>query len=38
LVEAEGKLKEKVRGAFRHYVYLTRKRDQVSIHRQSRWL
>jgi hypothetical protein len=29
LAEAEGKLKDKVRGAFRHYVYLTRKRDQL---------
>ncbi len=31
LAEAEGKLKEKVRGAFRHYVYLTRKRDQLEV-------
>ena len=31
LAEAEGKLKEKVRGAFRHYVYLTRKREQLEV-------
>jgi hypothetical protein len=31
LAEAELKLKEKVRGAFRHYVYLTRKRDQLEV-------
>jgi hypothetical protein len=31
LAEAEGKLKEKVRGAFRHFVYLTRKRDQLEV-------
>jgi hypothetical protein len=31
LAEAESKLKEKVRGAFRHYAYLTRKRDQLEV-------
>jgi hypothetical protein len=29
--EAEVKLKEKVRGAFRHYVYLTRNREQLEV-------
>ena len=31
LAEAEGKLKEKVRSAYRHCVYLTRKRDQLEV-------
>jgi Protein of unknown function (DUF499) len=31
LAEAEVKLKEKVRGAFRHYVYLTRNREQLEV-------
>ncbi|MDQ6893719.1 MAG: DUF499 domain-containing protein [Acidobacteriota bacterium] len=31
LSEAEVKLKEKVRGAYRHYVYLTRKGDQLEV-------
>jgi hypothetical protein len=31
LSDAEGKLKDKVRGAFRHYVYLTRKREQLDV-------
>jgi hypothetical protein len=31
LVEAEGRLKEKVRSAYRHCVYLTRKRDQLEV-------
>jgi hypothetical protein len=29
LAEAEGKLKEKVRGAYRHYIYLARKGEQL---------
>src|SRR5439155_22483818 len=29
LTEAESRLKEKVRGAYRHYVYLTRKGEQL---------
>jgi len=31
LAEAEAKLKEKVRSAYRHYAYLTRKRDQLEV-------
>lgn len=31
LTEAEILLKEKVRGAYRHYAYLTRKRDQLEV-------
>jgi hypothetical protein len=31
LAEAEGKLKEKVRSAYRHCVYLTRKREQLEV-------
>jgi hypothetical protein len=31
LVEAEGNLKEKVRNAYRHYVYLTRKGEQLDV-------
>ena len=31
LAEAEGKLKEKVRGAYRHYVYITRNRDRLEV-------
>jgi hypothetical protein len=31
LAEAEGKLKEKVRGAYRHYIYLVRKRDLLEV-------
>jgi hypothetical protein len=31
LAEAEGKLKEKVRSAYRHCVYLTRKHEQLEV-------
>jgi hypothetical protein len=31
LAEADGKLKDKVRGAYRHYAYLTRKGDQLDV-------
>ncbi|MBM1169932.1 DUF499 domain-containing protein [Microvirga arabica] len=31
LTEAEAKLKQKVRGAYRHYIYLTRKGDQLEV-------
>lgn len=31
LADAEVKLKEKVRGAFRHYVYLTRNRERLEV-------
>jgi hypothetical protein len=31
LADAEAKLKEKVRGAFRHFAYLTRSRDQLEV-------
>lgn len=31
LAEAESKLKEKVRGAYRHFVYLTRRNQQLDV-------
>lgn len=31
LVESEGKLKEKVRGAYRHYSYLTRRGEDLAV-------
>jgi hypothetical protein len=31
LIEAEAKLKDKVRGAYRHYAYLTRRGDELEV-------